>query len=262
MVSGRKDGKGLAPKSVRNVHICLHKALEDARRKKLIARNPADDADPPKQASPGSNEMKTWTRPQLNEFISSVREDRFYAAYLLAGRTGMRRGEVLGLRLQDFDPESGRIQIHHTVTSIDYQITFGETKTERGKRSITLDRETVAAIQAHIGRQSEEMAALGDDYSDHGLIFANVDGSPKHPGLFSQDFERHVGAAAPPMIRLHDLRHTFASLALHAGMNVKIVSSRLGHANVAFTLNVYSHAIPEMGGEMDGRPAIPEEVTG
>jgi integrase len=104
LVSGREDGKGLAPKSVRNIHICLHKALEDACRKKLIVRNPADDSDPPKQQSPGSNEMKTWTSSQLNEFLSHVSGDRFRAAYLLAAMTGMRRGEILGLRLQDFDP--------------------------------------------------------------------------------------------------------------------------------------------------------------
>jgi integrase len=244
LTSGRKDGKGLAPKSVRNVHVCLHAAFEYARRKKIIARNPADDADPPKQAAPGSVEMKTWTRPQLNEFLVHVRDDRFYAAYLLAARTGMRRGEVLGLRLQDFDPESGRIQIRHTVTSIDYKITFGETKTGTSKRSITLDRETVAALQAHIARQAEE--ATADYYVDHGLVFANEDGSPKHPVLFSQEFERHVRDAALPTIRFHDLRHTYASLALHAGINVKVVSSRLGHAHVAFTLTVYSHCIPEM----------------
>lgn len=131
--------------------------------------------------------------------------------------------------------------------SIDYQVVSGVPKTDRGKRSITLDRETVAALQAHIARQTEE--ATADYYQDHGLIFANEDGSPKHPSLFSQDFERHVRAAALPMIRLHDLRHTFATLALHAGINVKIVSSRLGHSTVAFTLDVYSHAIPEMDEE-------------
>ena len=93
------------------------------------------------------------------------------------------------------------------------------------------------------------MATLGDAYQDHGLVIANPDGTPKHPVLLSQEFERHVRDAALPMIRFHDLRHTYATLALQAGLNVKIVSSRLGHANVAFTLNVYSHALPEMDEE-------------
>jgi integrase len=205
LTSGRKDGKGLAKNSVKNTHIVIHKALEDARRWNLVSRNVADDCDPPKQASPGSVEMKTWSRAQLNEFLAHVRDDRFYAAYLLAARTGMRRGEVLGLRLQDFDPASGRIQIRQTLISTDYELSFGKPKTDRGKRSITLDRETVAALQAHIARQAEE--AKADYYQDHGLVFANEDGSPKHPVLFSQDFERHVREAALPMIRLHDLRH-------------------------------------------------------
>jgi integrase len=182
--------------------------------------------------------MKTWSRAQLNEFLAHVADDRFFAAYLLAARTGMRRGEILGLRLQDFDPESGRIQIRQTLISTDYKLSFGNTKTGAGKRSITLDRETVAALQAHIGRQSEEMAEMGDDYSDKELIFANPDGSPKHPVLFSQEFDRHVRDAALPTIRFHDLRHTFATLALQAGINVKIVSAKLGHAHVAFTLTV------------------------
>ena len=234
----------------------------------MIARNPVDDCDPPKQPSPGSIEMSTWTRPQLNAFLSHVRGDRFYAAYLLAARTGMRRGEVLGLRLQDFDPEHGRIQIRQTLLSTDYKLAFGEPKTERGKRSLKLDRDTVAALQAHLDRQADEMAAVGDAYQDHGLVFANEDGTPKHPVLLSQEFERHVRDAALPEIRFHDMRHTYATLALQAGINVKIVSSRLGHANVAFTLNVYSHAIPEMDEEaaetfaafMGG--GVVEEITG
>lgn len=249
LTSGRKDGKGLAPKSVRNVHICLHKSLEDATRKKVIARNPADDADPPKQASPGSKEMATWTRAHLNAFLDHVRGDPFYAAYLLAARTGMRRGEILGLRLSDFDPQSSRIQVRQTLISTDYELSFGEPKTDRGKRSLKLDHETVAALQAHLDRQADEMAILGDAYQDHGLVFANEDGTPKHPVLLSQEFERHVRDAALPQIRLHDLRHTYATLALQAGINVKIVSSRLGHSTVAFTLDVYSHAIPEMDEE-------------
>jgi integrase len=144
----------------------------------VIARNPADDADPPKQPAPGSKEMKTWSRAHLNAFLDHVRGDRFHSSYLLAARTGMRRGEVLGLRLQDFDPERGRIQVRQTLVSTDYKIAFSEPKTERGKRSLKLDRETVAAIRAHLDRQAAEM---GDEYDDHGLVFTNRDGTPKHP---------------------------------------------------------------------------------
>jgi integrase len=172
----------LPPSRCATFHICLHKALEDATRKskRLVARNPADDADPPKQASPGSKEKATWTRSHLNAFLDHVRGDRFYAAYLLAARTGMRRGEILGLRLQDFDPEHGRIQVRQTLVSTDYKLAFSEPKTERGKRSLKLDAETVAALQAHIERQADE--AKADYYSDHRLVFANPDGTPKASG--------------------------------------------------------------------------------
>jgi integrase len=126
----------------------------------------------------------------------------------------------------------------------------------------------VAALQAHIARQAEE--AKADYYDDHGLIFANEDGTPKHPVLFSQEFERHVRDGALPTIRFHDLRHTYASLALHAGINVKVVSARLGHRHVGFTLTVYSHCIPKMDEEaaetfldfMRGPVATVEEITG
>jgi integrase len=128
---------------------------------------------------PGSKEMATWTCTQLNAFLKHVRGDRFYAAYLLGARTGMRRDMILGLRLQDFDPEHGRIQVRQTLVSTDYKLAFSEPKTERGKRSLKLDAETVGALQAHIERQAEE--AKADYYVDHGLLFANIDGSPK-PG--------------------------------------------------------------------------------
>ncbi len=130
------------------------------------------------------------------------------------------------------------------LVSTNYKLSFEEPKTDRGRRSLKLDAETVAAL--HLDQQADDMAKAGGAYQDHGLVFANEDGSPKHPVLLSQEFERHVRDAALPPVRFHDLRHTYATLALQAGINVKMVSARLGHSTVAFTLDVYSHAIPEM----------------
>ena len=111
---------------------------------------------------------------------------------------------------------------------------------------MALDEATVTALKAHSAQQATERLAFGLGYEDNGLVFTREDGTPLHPVLFSQIFEGHARRLGLPMIRLHDLRHTYATLALQAGINIKVVSETLGHATVGFTLDVYSHAIPAM----------------
>lgn len=237
---------GLAPKTVRNVHTILHKALKDAVRKNLVVRNVADSADPPRLQRAGEGEMKTWSAEHLRSFLEGTTEHRLGAAFLLGATTGMRRGEVLGLRWADVDLDARRLTINQTILNVGYKITLGSPKTARSRRTIALDPETLRVLVEHRRQQRAERVAMGRAYNDQDLVFAREDGSPTHPDLFSQTFQRTVKRLGLPVIRLHDLRHTHATMGLAAGVPVKIISTRLGHATTAFTQDVYMHAVPEL----------------
>lgn len=247
--AGRRDGKtGLSPKTVHNVHVLLHKALHDAVRWSYLPRNVAEYSDPPKQTSSGKA-MRTWAPAELRSFLEYVQDDAYYAAWVLAANTGMRRGEVLGVRWQDIDFDRRRLAIRQTIISIDYRVEIGEPKTARGRRSVALDSGTVTALRAHRVKQNQLKLMLGEAWQDNDLVFCRDDGTPVHPDRFTQMFDKHVRDSGLPRIRLHDLRHTHATLALAAGIHPKVVSERLGHSTVAFTMDVYSHAIPSMEAE-------------
>lgn len=235
---------GLATKTIRNIHVLLHRALTDAVRKSLVPRNVADASDPPKLNRADREEMKTWTPEQLREFFAGIATHRLAAAYILAATTGMRRGEVLGVRWRDIDFKARRLHVQQTVLTVEYQIIIGRPKTLRGERKIALDDQTIQVLQSHRAAQRREKQLLGDGYQDHGLVFAREDGTPVHPDYFSQTFDRTVKRLGLPKIRLHDLRHTHATLGLAAGVHVKVISDRLGHATTSFTQDVYMHAIP------------------
>jgi integrase len=242
--AGRSDGRGgLSPKSVRHVHTCLHKALHDAVRWGYLGRNPADAADPP---VPRTAEMTVWSPEQLRAFLDSVRDDRLYAGWLLLATTGMRRGELLGLRWEDVDLDRARLSIVRQLTTINYQVAVSEPKTAKGRRSVALDATTVKALRSHRARQNAEHLAHADIWKDTGLVFTHEDGSALHPHRFSAWFEQRRIAAGLPRIRLHDVRHSYATAALSAGVATKVVSERLGHANITITLDTYSHVLPAL----------------
>jgi integrase len=251
--SGRRNGSGggLSPTSVRYVHRILRKALNDALRKGTITRNPAATADPPRRAERDASkpDLQVWTAEQLQSFLSLIGSHRLAAAYVLAAHTGMRRGEVLGLRWSDVDLANGRLSVRQSVIAVAYELRTSDVKTGTARRTIDIDDPVVAQLQAWRKRQAEERLLVGPAFEDHGLVFARPDGRPIHPEFFSRTFDRVVGRSSLPAIRLHDLRHTHASLLLQAGVPVKVVSERLGHASPGFTLNVYQHVIPGMQAE-------------
>lgn len=231
---------GLAAKTVRNMHTLLHKALRDAVRKDLVPRNVADAADPPRLAQPGENEMSTWSIDEVRTFFVAIADHPLGVAYTLAVTTGMRRGEILGLRWSDLDLPSRRLTVGHTILSVGYMITEGSPKTVRGRRTIVLDMDTVRLLEQYRAiRPPRARPALARD-----LVFVRDDGWPVHPDYFSQTFDRTVKRLGLTRIRLHDMRHTHATLGLAAGIPVKIMSERLGHATTAFTQDVYMHSIP------------------
>jgi integrase len=246
---GRSDGNGgLAPASVRRVHATLHRALKDAVRWDMLTRNPADAADPPKVRANSAPEMTTWTADELGRFLDSIADDPLYALWHTLASTGMRRGEALGLRRIDLDLDAGRASIRRALITIDYELHVSTPKTGKG-RKIALDPRTVEALKAHRRRQVAEQLAMGEHYQDAGLVFARPDGTPIHPDRASKLFNGLVARSGLPRIRLHDLRHTHATIALRAGIHPKVVSERLGHASIVITLDTYSHAIPAMQSE-------------
>jgi len=260
LISGRLDGRGgLSAKSVKNIHGALHPALKDAVRWGYVARNVADAADPPKVVTP---EMQVWSPAQLRTFLTYVREDRLYAAWMLFATTGMRRGEVAGLRWTDLDLTGGRVSPRKPRVQVNYPVHVSEPKTAKGKRSLALDPVTVAALREHRARQAEERLLVGSGWQDSGLVFTWGDGRPLHPERFSRWFERLAREAGLPKIRLHDVRHSYATAALAAGVPAKVVSERLGHANIAITMDTYSHGMDERAASAVARLILDDETPG
>jgi integrase len=233
----------LSPSTVRRIHATLHKALADAVRWRLIPRNAAAFADPPRASRP---ETKVWSGAELQTFLAAIRDDRLATLWRFMAFTGVRRGEALGLRWCDLDLERGRATICQTILPIADRPTVGEPKTARGRRSVALDRGTVEALQLHRKDQLEQRLLVGPDFHDDGLVFALPDGQPLNPEYVSRRFQRLVGATGLPSVRLHDLRHTHATLALAAGVPTRILSGRLGHSAMAVTTDIYQHAIPDL----------------
>ncbi len=241
--SGKRNGQGLTALSVRHVHAVLHRALKDAVRWGRLARNPVDLADPPRAAARG-HELRTWSAEQLAAFLDSHHDDRLYALWHTLAMTGLRRGEALGLRWQDVDLEAGRLSVRRALVPSGREVVVSEPKTARGRRVVALDPGTVAVLKGQAARQLQEQQDAG--WTETGLVFTNEDGAALHPEVVSRFFRGAVKETMMPDIRLHDLRHTHATLALRAGIHPKVVSERLGHATVSITLDTYSHAIPAM----------------
>lgn len=238
--------KGLSEKTCMNAHVVIRRAFADAVKTRVLTRNPADEVTRPKAARP---ELHVWTPAELERFLDGEADHRLYTLWFAYATTGARRGEVLGLRWSDVDLDAGRASINRNRTSTGYVVSDGEPKSARSRRSIDLDPPTVAALRRWRKAQLEERLAWGPAWIDTGLVFTKEDGTGLHPDCVSDAFERAVRRSGLPKIRLHDLRHTWASLALRAGVNPKVVSERLGHASVSFTLDVYTSVMPGMGAE-------------
>lgn len=261
--TGRKDGRagGLSPRTVRYVHTILHRALADAVNDGRLAINPADRSRPPSAAAARAPEMQTWTSEQLRTFLEWCvsGDDAMQPAWLLLAMTGIRRGELLALRWRDVDFDGAALRIRRSVGVVKR---FGDGESlevdapKSGRmRSVDCDTVTLAALRAHRLRAAEiDLGRVRED----SLVFSTVEGQYLHPERFSREWSRRMTrflAERPDgrRIRLHDLRHTHATLLLQAGVHPKIVSERLGHSKVSITLDVYSHALPTLQKEAASR---------
>jgi integrase len=242
---------GLAPATVRKIHSTLHKALSQAVSDGIVPRNAADVKAP----RPTPEEMRPLSEAEAQAFLEAAREsgNRFEALYVLAVATGLRRGELLGLRWDDVDLKRGTLRVGRALVREGGRHTLGETKARRGRRQINLTPRTVNALKAHRKKQLEEKIKLAGLYRDHGLVFASGVGTPVNPeNLVKRSFKPLLKHAGLPKIRFHDLRHTCATLLLGRGVHPKFVQELLGHATIAMTLDTYSHYLPSMGDQAAG----------
>jgi len=229
-----------------HVHACLHKACKDAVRWGHISRNPLNAADPPRKKGDGTREMQTWTKEQLKAFLDAVKNERLYALWHLVAMTGIRRGEAIGLRWSDVDLENARLAVRRALIPTNRDVVVSEPKTAKGRRVVALDPATVEVLKGQAARQLDEQQEWDKAWVETGLVFTQENGKALDPETVSRYFRQAVKKSLLPQIRLHDLRHTHATLALQAGIHPKVVSERLGHATVSITLDTYSHAIPAL----------------
>lgn len=228
---------GRSAKTVANVHAVLHRALSDAVRDGLVDRNVASLVSPPRAERP---EMTTWTVSELKQFLRSVEGHRLYAAFVVLATTGMRRGEVLGIQRADVDIARAEVSVRRTVGVVDGRIDIGPPKSASSRRLVALDTTTTGVLADHLQERAGPL-----------WVFPGGDG-PLNPASFSTTFDRLVARAGVPRIRVHDLRHTYATIALRAGVHPAIVSERLGHSSIAITIDLYSHAVPGLQREAAG----------
>jgi integrase len=237
-------GRDYSPKTIRNTHTVLRKALADAERLELVIRNAAAAARPP---AVDHKDRVTWSSEELGEFLESVRDDRLYPVFVVLATTGMRRGEVLGLRWRDVDFDAGDLAIANTRTPVKSEIVTGPPKTARSRRQVFLDEWTLDVLRAQRRSQAADRLAAGPAWNaDEDYVFTDELGVPVNPNSVSKRFDTIVRKSGLPRIRLHDLRHTYATVALKAGVHPKVVSERLGHATVGITLDLYSHVTPSI----------------
>jgi len=255
--------KTLSPTTVRLVHRTLHAALEDAVRWGLIPWNPAKRVKPP-QASRYTGQV--WTPEEAWQFLAAAQASRWYALFLLALMTGMRRGELLGLKWPDVDWQNARIWVRRNYTVAGGQKVLGTPKTHRSSRPVYVAPDVLEALRFHHQRQEQERLEAGDAWADEDWVFTTSVGTPIEPGNLHREFVRIIQAAGVKRIRFHDLRDTHVSLLALAGLDPKIISERIGHANVAFTQQTYQHlfdsqrrkaalAVSELLGPRDDLPS-------
>jgi integrase len=240
---------GLSGSTVQKIHHVLHKALTQAMRWDLIPRSPADSVKAP---TPTPKEMHPLSALEARKLLEAARGDRLEALYVLAIHTGMRRGELLGLKWGDVDLDDTfpTVRVRRTLTRKDTGYVLGEPKTKKSRRTIRLTPQAVEALRRHLTSQMEHMEHLGDLYDDQGLIFTTEVGTLINPSnLRQRSFMPLLERAGLPQITFNDLRHTCASLLFQRNVHPKFVQELLGHASVAITLDTYSHMLPGMGSE-------------
>jgi integrase len=228
----------------RHVYVTLVTSLNAAVAQGLLAVNPTTRSTAPQRHD--TRELHTWSDQELRAFLEATREERLHALWRLLAMTGMRRGEALGLKWPDVDFAGARVSIQRSRVIAGARVLEHPPKTRTGRRAVPLDALTLATLRTWKARQAAERLAWGPAWLDSGYVFTREDGEPLHPGFVTKRFREAVAATTLPRIRLHDLRHTCATLLLAAGVHAKVVQERLGHATISQTLDIYSHTTPSL----------------
>ena len=238
--------KGLSPRTAQLAVGVLKAACTWAVENGLLARNPVLGVKRPRANTP---RMNPWAADEARAFLAATRDDRLAWAWALLLTRGLRRGELCGLSWDDVDLDIAALRINRTRVVVDGKALESAPKTAAGRRSIPLDALLVALLRQHKARQAAERLAAGTAYGPGGWLFADELGQPYYPDSLSEWFDTKAKALGLRRIRLHDTRHTAASLMLASGVPVKVVSEMLGHASPTITLSIYAHVMPGMAEE-------------
>jgi integrase len=245
---GAKLESGLSKRTVEYLHAVLHSALKQAVRWELVPRNVTEAVDPPR---PKRRERPTFNLDQARIFLKSARDDKWEALYVLVIQTGMRRGELFGLRWDDVNLDNGWLHVRQALAPDGK--TFNPPKTAKGRRKIRLSPVAMEALKKHKIAQNQERLRQGSSWQDHGLVFWSSAGTPMNPDNFvKRQYKPLLERAGLPQMSFHDLRHTFASLMM-PNEHPKIVQEMLGHSRISTTRDIYSHLSPDMQEEAVGR---------
>ncbi|MFC6881549.1 MULTISPECIES: tyrosine-type recombinase/integrase [Actinomadura] len=257
------DGKPVTPATLNRIRATLRAALNAAIRQGLLTDNPASRAELPAARRPRAvvwtaarveywqrtgerPPVAVWTAAQTAEFLHAIRDHRLYAAFHLIALRGLRRGEAAGLRWCDIDLDEGVAVISQQLQQYDGYLTACPPKTARSARVVALDRTTVAAQRARRRRQRQERAVYGEGFRDSGYVITCLNGDPMSPDRLTRIFQQLISEHGLPPVRLHDLRHGAATLALAAGVELKVVQEMLGHSSIVLTADTYTSVLPEV----------------
>jgi len=243
LATGRCDSKGgLSARSVRHHHVVLHTALEAAIRWGLVARNPADAVIPPRVQR---THMQIWDEEEIRWFLSAANDSPYYPIFYLALFAGMRRSELLALRWCDVDLILCQISVARSMHHLkDGRIVFRQPKTGTGSRTVALPPSAAIVLNDYHEQQKTQRLILGKPLTSEDLVFSHMDGTPLLPDTITHAWTKLVRRIGLKEIRLHDARHSHASLMLKQGIHPKVVQERLGHSSIQVTLDTYSHVAP------------------
>lgn len=239
--SGRLQ-QGKSPRTVQLCHVTLHKALSNAVRTGLITQNPCQFVDVPKVER---REMKIMSELDIKHFLDEARKGDYYSLFYLLLFTGCRRGEAIALRWGDVDLIGCQVSINRTAQLIENKITYKTPKTAGSRRQIALTPSTCVVLRLHKEAQENirehlKLRPLNDD----DLIFCQLDGRPLLPNTVTHNWIKLIRKCGLDGVRLHDARHTHATLMLKSGISPKIIQERLGHSTYNITMNLYAHTVP------------------